>query len=412
MLFNIILVTLMGGALSEALVSRCCESEGDVLDDDMVACVNSVTNVETPVNIISNCSYNDLIYEAEDQYSHTVDDDGVLHLTVYGVTEEYPANEFCMANGTTNTTGRALVVCIENEDPILDANVAGFLMIVSSILFAVTTVVYCALPELRDLQGKSIVCFCISIGVGMCILGFHIVTSYVNLDFCAVRAFIAYFFIVASFFWSNSIALQMVLFVHRPNFLNHGWKTFGWFALYAWTCPALLTMCMAIVNYHPGHHSKPGIGFNSCWFLNIHQQWYYMYSVMSILIAANIVMFLYMSVYLWRNTFSSSHVKALRYKFFMTLRLFLIMGLPWVFEMISSLAGEHWVWAVIDVINSLQGLLMFLVLVVFRRRVIKALLRHGYLSCVSGKIEKYLAVGDDDEEVIQYTTDVPMDNRD
>ncbi|VVD01568.1 unnamed protein product, partial [Leptidea sinapis] len=305
---------------------------------------------------------------------------------------------FCVANRTLNKSEGVLVLCADEEEVLLDDSILGYCMVVSSIFFAITVIVYCILPELRDLQGKSIISFCLSLGLGMCILGFMKLLEYSDLNLCAVRAFFVYFFIVASFFWSNAISIQLLMNIHQPNSGQYGWKTFLCFSMYAWGCPALLTICMAIVNYHPGHHSKPGIGLNSCWFFDTRQQWYYMYSVMSILIAANIVMFLYMSVYLWRHTFSSSHVKALKYKFFMTLRLFFIMGLPWLFEMISSLLGPH-------------GPLIFLVLVCFRRRVIKVLLKHGYLDCMSSAIERYLALGDDDEEVIQYTTDVPMDNK-
>lgn len=60
--------------------------------------------------------------------------------------------------------------------------------------------------------------------------------------------------------------------------------------------------------------------------------------------------------------------------------------------------------------NTLQGPLIFLVLVVFRKRVIKAMLRHGWLDCISGTVEKYLAAGSDAEDNIVQHTDVPMND--
>lgn len=53
----------------------------------------------------------------------------------------------------------------------------------------------------------------------------------------------------------------------------------------------------------------------------------------------------------------------------------------------------------------LQGLLIFLLLVVFRKRVIKAMFKRGWLDCISGYVERYLAVGDDEEDVVNHTTD-------
>lgn len=59
--------------------------------------------------------------------------------------------------------------------------------------------------------------------------------------------------------------------------------------------------------------------------------------------------------------------------------------------------------------NTLQGPLIFLVLVVFRKRVIKAMLRHGWLDCVLSPVEKYLAQGSDGEDDVIHT-EVPMND--
>lgn len=61
-----------------------------------------------------------------------------------------------------------------------------------------------------------------------------------------------------------------------------------------------------------------------------------------------------------------------------------------------------------DIFNALQGVLIFLLLVVCRKRVLKAMHRHGWLDCISGPIEKFLATADDEEENVVQHTDVPM----
>jgi hypothetical protein len=49
-------------------------------------------------------------------------------------------------------------------------------------------------------------------------------------------------------------------------------------------------------------------------------------------------------------------------------------------------------------------------LVMFRRRVIRAMYKHGYLNFMSKAVEKHLAVGEDDEQdVIEHTKDVPLE---
>ncbi|XP_075982610.1 G-protein coupled receptor Mth2-like [Anticarsia gemmatalis] len=344
----------------------------------------------------------------------TVTEEQELHLKIGNeFDEKFSLNSYCVDNTTTikdvslkNVTLSA-IVCADEDEQILDDRVLGYCMIASIIFLAPTALIYSAIPELRDVQGKSIINFCISLAIGQGILSIMKLMEYTDMALCATRGFLAYFFLIAAFFWTNAISIQVLLNTRRPATLDYSWYEFKWYFLYAWGCPSVLTICMAIVNFHPGDHSKPGIGLNHCWFFNKTQQWYYMFSIMSILLAANIAIFIYTSIMLWRLSFSSSHLKAMKFKFVMSVRLIILMGLPWVFEMVGSLAGQHIVWSIIDVFNCLQGVLIFMLLVVFRRRVIKLMYNHGWLDCMSGFVEKYLAVEDDEENVVQHT-DVPM----
>lgn len=66
---------------------------------------------------------------------------------------------------------------------------------------------------------------------------------------------------------------------------------------------------------------------------------------------------------------------------------------------------------ILDFFNLLQGLLLFLVLVVFRKRVIKELYNKGWLECVAGCVERHLAVGDDEEDVVEHTIGVALEEK-
>ncbi|CAH2045432.1 unnamed protein product, partial [Iphiclides podalirius] len=327
---------------------------------------------------------------------------------------------FCIGNFTlsindssVSNASRAAVICADEEESMVDNKVMAYCMIVSVVFLKLTAIIYIILPEVRDLHGKSVINFCISLALGLlCLAIMNLISSYSDMNLCAARGFLTYFFLIVSFFWTNAISIQILRCMRRPFIIDYGWREFAWYALYAWGMGALITIAMAIVNFHPGDHPKPGIGLNHCWFFDKKQQWYYMYSVMTILITANICIFVYTSILLWRHSFASSHIKALKYKFVMTIRLFIIMGVPWIFEMIGSLMEESIIWVIMDFVNILQGPLVFLLLVVFRRRVVKALHRRGFLECISDRVEKYLAVGDDAEEnAIQHTMDVPMDEK-
>lgn len=59
--------------------------------------------------------------------------------------------------------------------------------------------------------------------------------------------------------------------------------------------------------------------------------------------------------------------------------------------------------------TCLQGLWIFLAWVVFRKRVIRAMHKRGWLSCIAGPIERYLAndAGEDGDDIMEHTS-VPM----
>ncbi|XP_022116252.2 probable G-protein coupled receptor Mth-like 4 [Pieris rapae] len=389
--------------LSDPLNTYCCLEEDGILDETEAFCVNPVNESKKPLRF--QCTNTERFLEADFNFTG---DDRELFFGVQSLLQDQGI--FCTANETTNNTQKLLLLC-KVEKKSTQIVVWSYCMIVSAIFLALTAIVYCALPILRDLQGKSIICFCVSLSLGLIFLAIMKLMEYSDMNLCAARGFLTYYFMVSSFFWMNSISIQILFRIKRPSVPDYGWRTFLWYALYAFGTPALITIAMAIINFHPGTHQKPGIGLNSCWFDDKRQQWYYMYSVLSILMALNLGLFFYLSVYLWRQTFLSTHVKELRYKFRMTLKMFIIMGLPWIFEMISTFFEPHIIWTLLDIFNLIQGLLIFIVLVVLRKRVLKALYKRGCLDCVSGIVERYLAIAEDDEEVVQHTIDVPLDDK-
>ncbi|CAH0678836.1 unnamed protein product [Chilo suppressalis] len=410
-MWKLFVLSLFVGVTVAVTPNYCCDL-GQVVLKKKSVCWDPNKNITTDIRTLDCKKIVRLL-------RYQINSDGTLFLHLDNRNVSIEIESFCLANSTTvkdvelkNLTEIA-VVCGEDSDNV-NNQVAGYCMTVSVLFLFATAVIYAALPELRDLLGKSIVCLCTSMGLGMMLIVIMKLIPYsvYAMDLCAVRGFLAYYFFMASFFWSNAISIQILMSIRRPSTINYKWSGFLWFALYAFGCPAVLTMIMAIINFVPGDHPRPGIGLMHCWFYDVENQWYYMYSVMSILIIANICIFGYTSYCLWRSTFATTHLKALKYKFMMTLRLFVLMGITWIFEMISSLTAESYFWFVIDTYNTMQGIMIFLMLVPFRRRTVKAMYKQGWLDCCSDAIEKHLAVVEDDEQdAIEHNTGVPMEDR-
>ncbi|XP_041969758.1 G-protein coupled receptor Mth2-like [Aricia agestis] len=373
----------------------CCEEDVEVRDG---VCVKD--NSTTPVSL--SCK----------TYVHITDmdfeiiDDGTMFLLNGDEELRQEKGSYCVWNRTSDSDG-VLVICDDDQQhDVNDETVLGYCMFISGIFLMLTALVYCLLPDVRDLLGKSIINMCASMGIAQCVMAGMKLVAYSDMALCAARGFFAYYFFLSSFFWTNAISIQFLIRLRRPIKADYGWRRFLYYALYADGVPGVLTGAIAVVNFYPGRHIKPGIGLNHCWFIDSRQQWWYMYSVMSILILANIAIFFYLSIQLWKSAVSSSNIKGLKYIFLLTLKLIVVMGLPWVFELISSLAGKSLIWVVIDIFNALQGLVIFYILVVIRKRVIKALHKNGYLDCISDAVERYLSVGDDEEDYIVHHTNI------
>ncbi|XP_063387116.1 G-protein coupled receptor Mth2-like [Cydia fagiglandana] len=398
--------------------SYCCSGDEEIWvdDDGLNQCLDTKTNATTKITLA--CFDNmTAILTNNSHFPVKLGDGGRLIIMEDELAEltSVEKGDFCLGQQSENGTliPSVVLICLDaEEEEVISQDLLGYFMAVSSVFLVLTALVYLALPELRDLQGKSIVSLCISLAIAnilMCILK---VMAYENMTWCAIRGFLAYYFIISSFFWMNAIAVQILHNIKRSTICSYGWKEFLWYALYGWGVPALFTIILLIVNYTPGRHEKPGIGHTHCWFHDLRRIWIYMYSVMTILIAANVAIFVYASIFLWKHTFSSTHLKALRYKFTMMLRLFVIMGLPWIFEMVTSLTPVHIIGVILDIINCLQGLIIFVILVVFRRRVIKALHKRRALCCLNDWAEKYLALADDEEnDMVTHTMVVPMEEK-
>lgn len=57
----------------------------------------------------------------------------------------------------------------------------------------------------------------------------------------------------------------------------------------------------------------------------------------------------------------------------MSIKLFLVMGIPWSFEILSKYFQNDWIiWDILDEINALQGVMIFVIFVA-KRNVIMSL---------------------------------------
>ncbi|XP_047537058.1 probable G-protein coupled receptor Mth-like 3 [Vanessa atalanta] len=316
---------------------------------------------------------------------------------------------YCLGKMYKNTSDPNLgtipvaVVCFEEiKSRSNNIETGGVLTLISVLFLLATFAVYMYMPQMRDLQGVCYMCMCASMALGFLSLGVLQLSPGFSGEICTISGFLVYFWMMATFFWMNVISINMYRTVEDASYLKKTEKKqYFIYNCYAWGCTIFFLIVALITNFAEGNHYKPGIGDNSCWFNGRTETWIFFYGPIAILIAVNVILFVMSSISLWRHTrkYEVNKLNNLKHKFLVSLKLFLVMGISWIFEIASFAHGaEHIIWKIMDTFNCLQGVVIFLILVVFRRRAIQGLASENCCLCITRPLAEKLSPHDDNDD--------------
>lgn len=373
----------------------CCRV-GDVLSSTHHGCLNQAGNVTYKVTL--NCTQHYLIYQELETDVH-VSSKGALVDGNY----EIDWTDYCSATLLDGDETQAVfMVCFNNEAYATNLSFyfsKGIMMLISVFFLAITLYIYFLIPDLRETQDKVT-----SIAV-TCLMMFMLLLSAVQLrasitysSLCTAIAFLMYFFLISYFAWLNTVMANVwkLTVARRWKIKEKAWYILN--HIYAHT--VALTLTGMVYVYHMWH---PTFGETSCWFRTEPEQSYFVYLPLSVMLSINIFLFVWTSYHLHASgdDISPDRKKALRYKCMLYLKLFLLAGLIWIFEIISFHIGDghlyrSWFWVLIDSINCLHGVLIFFVLIVWRQR-IKRELSGRRILCFRGPAS-WSQLKDDEQE--------------
>lgn len=244
-------------------------------------------------------------------------------------------------------------------------------MSVSCVFMAITWIIYVSITELRaNTQGRCIISFVTAIFVAF-------VTILVNRNHretfpsfaCSFIAVLSNMSILATFFWLN------VLSYHIWDCLRSGRnreekRVFLAYSIYGWGCPLLVALVGVILDATEADVVRPDFRPPHCWFKDRTTKWVYQYGFMLALLIVNLTFFLSSAVMVTKRLRQTQDMRHHSDGLWLFLKLFIIMGITWLIEMLTWLLEEDpcvtWV-AVLDAINALHGVYIFLVTVCFRR---------------------------------------------
>ncbi|KDR13486.1 G-protein coupled receptor Mth2, partial [Zootermopsis nevadensis] len=284
------------------------------------------------------------------------------------------------------------------EDTSLQFTLCSLGLIISSVFLLATFLVYACLPSLQNLHGKTLMCHVVSLFAAyVCLSVAQLSGEDLDLFICAAVGYCILFTFLAAFSWLNIMCFDIWWTFGVIRSMGQGAGTrkqrerrrFIVYSIYAWGVPSALTAITAAVDVWDLSPAvlKPDMGVYYCWFSKMtYGIAVYFFGPVSPMITCNVVLFVLTA----RNC---SKVKAeihrmqqnsigdrckRRYqadktKLIMNAKLFIVMGVTWTLEIVSSFLTEPpWIWYLSDTANALQGALIF-VIFVLKGRVIRTL---------------------------------------
>uniref|UniRef100_A0A182NDY1 G-protein coupled receptors family 2 profile 2 domain-containing protein n=1 Tax=Anopheles dirus TaxID=7168 RepID=A0A182NDY1_9DIPT len=370
----LVLTLVLGTAAGELVTTndqkanQCCQ-ETYVVDGKNLRCVRSDGNYTSEMQL--NCTHSYMIFREIEQEVY-VDETGGLVDGEFRVQR----SDYCVGHTLEgDRTQPVFVVCFNmaNMDTIATMLISkGIMMLISVFFLLVTLYIYYIIPELRETQDKVTSAAVASLAVFMFLLSLvQLWVSLTQTSFCTVIAFLMYFFLISYFAWLNMVMANVwkLTVARRWKIKERSWYVLN--HIYAITVAVTLTTMVYI------YHSRyPTLGEISCWFRTEREQSYFVYLPLSVMLSINIFLFVWTSLHLHASgdDISPDRKKSLRYKCMLYLKLFLLSGLIWVFEILSfhmseGLVPQSWFWIIVDAINCLHGVLIFFVLIVWRHRI-------------------------------------------
>ncbi|KAL7732711.1 hypothetical protein ACLKA6_005860 [Drosophila palustris] len=264
------------------------------------------------------------------------------------------------------------------------------LRILSIILLLITCFVYLWIPKLRTLHGYCFVCYMLCLALAFALLTHDNLNKSWSLLGCQVNGYVGYFATMAGFFWLTVISYDLWNSFRGNNYnvrRSLNLNQFGRYSLYAWGAAALLTIIIIIVDSKVDRDNDdnlpwiPGVAMYNCWVkTNDWSAMLYFHGLMALQIIFNMTMFILTAIRIVevKKELESlnlpeareKHVKSDKQTYRMFVRMFVIMGIAWTFEIIAYLVQDNStlenIFKIFDYINCAQGIIIFVLFVLKR----------------------------------------------
>lgn len=261
---------------------------------------------------------------------------------------------------------------------------------VSAVFLIIHLAVFTALPDLKNLSGKNLASFCVSL-IGS-YAAFVVGNGWPGPGpGCYVVAALTYYSFLTSFAWMLIMSfdcwrtLRLATSELRIT-TGRQTKKFLVYSAVCWLVPAMMTLVAVIVDTVPaaataviGADVRPAFGADDhCWFGNTDALLVFFVGPLCAVMAVNFALFVWTAYMIHSSRITVRHVNTrhVRRNFRMYCRLAILMGLTWSTGIAARFTDSKYLWILFVVLNTFQGLFVFLAFTC-RRRILRSLLGGG-----------------------------------
>ncbi|XP_069695616.1 uncharacterized protein [Periplaneta americana] len=267
-------------------------------------------------------------------------------------------------NGTNNFNASEVTM---DELPQVADEALGYITVVGISLSVVCILlhlgVFIATPKLRNLPSMNLASLCLALTMlYICFLA----NGFLQPP-CKVLAVATHYSLLTTFSWMFIISFDIWRTIRRSTSKFHissgsKWQRFFSYSVACWLVPVLIVVSAVILdNSGEQTNIRPGYGVSNCWFHNRGALIVFVATPLLVVMCLNVAFFSWTSYLIHSTKSKMDKTSTARIDFRLFLRLAIIMGLTWITGIIAGLLQMSVVWYVFVLLNTLQGVFIFVV---------------------------------------------------
>lgn len=284
-----------------------------------------------------------------------------------------------LENGTTAVCVNTTVGPVPAAEAFKSATLTYVGLGISVVFLIVHLAVFAALPEMKNLSGKNLASFCVSL---VCSYASFVAGNWLTGPACYAGAAITYYTFLTSFTWMLVMSFDCwrslrLATVELRVTTGRQTKKFLVYSAVCWLVPAMATFVAVAADIVPivPDDVRPKFGEDQCWFGSKTSLLLFFAGPLTVVMVINFVLFLWTAYMIHSSRATVRHINTrhVRRDFRMYCRLAVLMGLTWTTGLLASYTDSKYLWILFVALNTFQGLFVFIAFTC-RRRILNSLI--------------------------------------